>query len=255
MPLYGLIGYPLGHSFSAGFFRQKWARQKLTGFSYELFPLQQIGELPYLLRTHPDLCGFNVTIPFKRAIIPLLDSLSIEAKAVEAVNTVRVTRYSEHYTLEGHNTDIDGIAGVIGRLRKVPEAALILGNGGAAAALRYVLKNNRIPFTVVSRQPSEGVISYESVTDEIIGSHPLIVNCTPIGTAGFEQERHKIPFEAVGEGHTLFDMTYNPAVTSFMKEGLKRGAVAVNGYPMLTVQAEKAWAIWEPTLAFPGQSR
>lgn len=243
MPRYGLIGYPLAHSYSAALFQRKWAAERLSGYHYELMPLVDLGALRQLILDKPDLAGFNVTIPYKQAIIPFLDVLSDEARSVGAVNTVKVQRNGRDLNLMGYNTDV---AGVKSSLQHLPGglSALVFGSGGASVAVRYVLNMMNIPSVVVSRKPADGTLSYGSVDAGVMSTHRLLVNCTPAGMAGFEKVLLPLPYEMITASHILFDLVYNPPVTSFLKEGLSQGAACVGGYGMLVAQAEAAWGIW-----------
>ena len=256
MKRYGLIGHPLGHSYSKAYFTEKFEQEKIDA-CYDLFDLSDIYQLPDLLRQHSDLHGFNVTIPYKEVIIPFLDEIHPEAKAVGAVNTVKVTADGK---LIGFNTDIVGIETTLyvkeietaglslrGRTTRQPEDslnALVLGTGGASKAVQYVLKNNKTPFHLVSRSPKKGHFTYETLTPEIIKDHLLIINATPIGMAPNIDETPLIPSEAITPHHFLFDLIYNPEETLFLRNGRNHGATIINGMKMLHAQAEASWKIW-----------
>lgn len=241
MKRYGLIGHPLGHSFSKAYFTERFEREKIDA-CYELFDLADIQELPGLLKQHPDLCGFNVTLPYKEAIIPFLDELDPDAEAVGAVNTVKIL---EDGKLIGYNTDIIGLSFLTSHLPSLTsQPSLILGTGGASKAVQYVLKKNNIPFHLVSRNPKQGQFSYEDLTPDIIKEHLLIVNATPVGMAPNINEAPRIPYEAITAKHTLFDLIYNPEETLFLRYGREHGATTVNGLKMLHAQAEASWKIW-----------
>lgn len=245
MRVFGLVGYPLGHSFSADLFVRIWKAENITYCKYELIPLEKIDYLPRLIKAKPELTGFNVTIPYKKSIIPFLNALSEDAKAIGAVNTVRIVRDGAKVNLIGHNTDIHGIRASLDKLSEKPEKALIFGTGGAAAATGYMLNKLNIPFSVVSRNPGADQISYIKITKETITTHKLLINCTPAGTSGNSTPLLPIPYDAINIDHVLFDLVYNPAVTPFLKEGLTRGATCINGYHMLLTQAAEAWKIWK----------
>lgn len=238
----GLIGKSLSHSFSKSYFEEKFQREHITDFSYELFELADIQEITGFIRQHPDLIGFNVTIPYKQAIIPYLDNLSEETAAVGAVNTVVVEHIAGRIITIGFNTDILGFRESLNGAN-IPDKALILGTGGAAAAVAYVLESLGCRCTAVSRNPQRG-LPYSALTPEIIALHKLIVNCTPSGTYPNIYEKPDIPYEGISGEHFLYDLVYNPAVTFFLEEGARRGAKVQNGLQMLQMQAEAAWDIW-----------
>ncbi|MDD2963120.1 MAG: shikimate dehydrogenase [Bacteroidales bacterium] len=242
MKLFGLVGYPLGHSYSAHFFKLKWAKEGLVDHDYSLYSLPDLGQLTGLLHNSHNWQGFNVTIPYKQAIIPLLDDISEEALEIGAVNTVKIIRSHGKIRLKGFNTDVAGIFKTLEET-SIKGSALILGTGGASRAMQFCLKHKGIGFRIVSRTPSESGITYSMLNRKTMQEHPLIVNCTPVGTKGFDADL-PLPWESIDPCHFLFDMTYNPPVTNFLKEGIKRGAVGINGYKMLIAQANKAWEIW-----------
>ncbi len=238
----GLIGYPLSHSFSRKYFSEKFARKGLAGYSYENFPLKEIGEFPNLLRDRPDLRGLNVTIPYKQSVIEYLDQLDPEAAAIEAVNTIVVKNQS----LKGYNTDIYGFQESLSRF--IPEdftsGALVLGTGGAAKAVCYALTQLDIPYVAVSRTVSEFAIPYDQITTDLMSKHKLIVNTTPLGMHPHVDMAPDIPYHNVEPGYFLYDLIYNPQKTLFLARGQQRGAEVKNGLEMLELQAEKSWAIW-----------
>lgn len=244
MALFGLIGYPLGHSFSKRYFTEKFEREKLDGYAYELFPLESIALLPDLINENPSLHGLNVTIPYKTAVLPYLHGIHPEAAEIGAVNTIVI----KNYRLYGFNTDVYGFAS---SLKKALDArvqpvsgALILGTGGASKAVAFVLKKLEIPFSFVSRASKPGVLSYEELTENIVSSNELIINTTPLGMQPKIDDLPPIPFQYVGEKHLLYDLIYNPEQTAFMKNGMGKGAHVINGLEMLYLQADKAWQWW-----------
>ncbi len=247
MRRYGLIGFPLGHSFSKGYFTAKFEQEGIEEVSYENFPLAHIEELLELMERTPELEGFNVTIPYKEAVIPFLQRLSPEADQVGAVNCVK--RTPDGWV--GHNTDVAGFAAALDALlgEAQPTAALVLGSGGAAKAVWEVLRRRAIPYTTVSRSVAAprpaGRISYEELTPEVVRATPLIINTTPLGMFPNVESAPPIPYEAIGTEHYLLDLIYNPAQTRFMALGAERGAAVQGGYLMLTEQAEAAWRIWQ----------
>lgn len=243
MKRYGLVGYPLGHSYSAKYFAEKFVREHIADSEYRLYELKSIGELSELLRRMPDLRGFNVTIPYKRQIIPYLDDLSDEARMIGAVNCVR---REEDGRLVGYNTDAVGLRRSLEEFLfgERPEAALVLGTGGASQAVQYVLELMEIPFALVSRQADSGNYIYDELSEEIIASHRLIINASPVGMYPHEEDAPSIPYEFLTPSHYLFDLVYNPERTRFLRYGEERRAHTCNGLGMLIGQAEAAWEIW-----------
>lgn len=239
----GLIGKTLSHSFSKSYFEEKFQREHISGFSYELFELADIQKITGFIQRHPNLIGFNVTIPYKQAIIPYLNELSEEVAAVGAVNTVVVEHIADQTVTKGFNTDILGFRKSLYGTN-LPDKALVLGTGGAAAAVTYMLESLGCRCTAVSRDPQRG-LPYSALTPEIIAYHKLIVNCTPLGTYPNINEKPDIPYEGISGDHFLYDLVYNPAVTAFLEEGARRGAKVQNGLQMLYAQAEAAWDIWQ----------
>lgn len=239
---FGLIGKTLKHSFSQKYFEEKFQREQITDASYSLFELSDINQLTEFIRQHPQLVGFNVTIPYKQQIIPYLDELSEEAAAVNAVNTVVIERVGGQILTKGHNTDIIGFRESL-REVDLPKQALVLGTGGAAAAVTYVLENLGCRCTAISRDPQRG-LPYSALNADIIRQHKFIVNCTPLGTYPNINEKPDIPYEGLSGEHFLYDLVYNPSETAFLKEGILRGAKVQNGLQMLHAQAEASWRIW-----------
>lgn len=239
---FGLIGKTLKHSFSQKYFEEKFKREQITDASYSLFELTDIKQLTEFIRQHPQLVGFNVTIPYKQQIIPYLDELSEEATAVNAVNTVVIERVGGQILTKGHNTDIIGFRESL-REVDLPKQALVLGTGGAAAAVTYVLENLGCRCTAISRDPQRS-LPYSALNADIIRQHKFIVNCTPLGTYPNINEKPDIPYEGLSGEHFLYDLVYNPSETAFLKEGILRGAKVQNGLQMLHAQAEASWRIW-----------
>lgn len=242
--LYGLIGYPLTHSFSKKYFGEKFNRKQLEDFYYELFPLEQVEDMLSLFKKYPNLKGLNVTIPYKQSVIPLLDQVSEEAAMVGAVNTIKKTDGK----LVGYNTDVYGfenaLLGMVPEGAELPERALVLGTGGAAKAILYVLKKLKISSQLVSRSAGEKQITYGEISSQHILDYPLIINTTPLGTFPKTKEAPAIPYSKLTSQNYLFDLVYNPAETLFLQEGKKRGSKTRNGLEMLYLQAERAWEIW-----------
>lgn len=247
MNLYGLIGFPLTHSFSKRYFTDKFIREKIKESSYELFEIKSLEELPALLKKK-DLRGLNVTIPYKKDVIAFLDDLDdASAERIGAVNTIKV--YADGST-KGFNTDYYGFQqSLVEWLDRRGEScsnfkALVLGNGGAAKAVRVALQDLKVEYTLVSRQKSDDCASYEELNEELMSTHLLIINTTPLGTYPNTEECPLIPYEWVTRKHYLYDLVYNPAETLFLKNGAAKGAATQNGLKMLELQAEKAWEIW-----------
>ncbi len=240
---FGLLGRNISYSFSKGYFTRFFKEQGLTHLSYENFDLQDISDLETLLKEEQDLGGLSVTIPYKQQIIPYLHRLHPEAREIGAVNTVKFTRTG----LEGYNTDTYGFQRSIEPFLNTQKHshALILGTGGASLAIAYSLQQLGIDYKKVSRQPGEGQWHYDSLTEDRIQKHTLIINCTPLGTYPRVEEKPQIPYEYLHAGHLLYDLVYNPQKTAFMKAGEKKGAVTTNGQAMLEYQAQKAWEIWQ----------
>ncbi len=244
--LYGLIGYPLSHSFSRKYFSEKFEREGIKGCFYELFPLEQIDALPGLLVRYSNLRGLNVTIPYKQQVLAYLDELDEGAAAVGAVNTIRI----DGKRLAGYNTDVHGfeqsLLNFLAREgRSVAELrALVLGAGGASRAVVFALKKLGIGFQVVSRRPDDGKLPYDALDAEVMDQYQLIINTTPLGMAPRPESFPNIPYECLGPEHLLFDLVYNPGQTTFLSRGIARGAAGCNGLEMLYFQAEKAWEIW-----------
>jgi shikimate dehydrogenase len=244
MKLYGLIGYPLSHSFSKKYFTEKFIREGIAGCHYELFPLEDISAFPALWESNKDLIGVNVTIPYKEKVIPFLDSASDVVLKTGACNCIKKT----DGLLKGFNTDVIGFEKVLLRnLKSKHKAALILGTGGAAKAVQYVLEQNSIKYLFVSRTKGKGRITYADLNMEIISNHLLIINTTPLGMYPNTDVSPGIPYEFLTADHFLFDLIYNPAETLFLKEGASRGAFTQNGEEMLVIQAEESWRIWNAT--------
>ena len=244
--LYGLIGYPLSHSFSKRYFTEKFRREGIAGHQYELFPMEHAGALPGLVARYPNLRGLNVTIPHKQKVMAYLDAIDEEARRVGAVNTIRIAEGR----LTGYNTDVYGFERSL--LEFLAAAghtadglkALVLGTGGASKAVVFVLEKLGIGFALVSRQQGDGILSYGDLDAGVMASHRLLINTTPLGMWPNEDSLPGIPYEYLGPEHLLYDLVYNPERTAFMARGISRGALACNGLAMLQLQAEKAWEIW-----------
>ncbi len=241
MKKYGLIGFPLTHSFSKKYFTEKFLSENIQGVEYEAYPLKDIAELKELLNREPLLAGLNVTIPYKEKVIPFLDDLSDEVRQIGACNCIHI----QNGKLTGYNTDVIGFEKSLKKkLKPHHQNALVLGTGGAAKAVYYVLSNNGISFDKVSRTGGGNQLVYEALTKPIIDSHQLIINTTPLGMYPEVHAFPPIPYEYLDEQHYLFDLVYNPAKTVFLKKGEEQGAQIENGADMLIDQAEASWNIW-----------
>ena len=239
---FGLVGKDISYSFSRGYFADKFENEDLP-YTYDNFDLQSIEELDDIIKNTPNLKGLNVTIPYKEDVMPLLDDLNKRARKIGAVNTIRITRYQK---LIGYNTDYYGFKNSLQpHLKKHHKRALILGTGGASKAIAHALKKLKIQYDYVSRSEKEGVkFLYSDLTDDIISSYTIIINCTPIGTFPNLNECPDIPYDAITEKHILYDLIYNPEQTKFLSCGDIKGATTINGLEMLELQAEKSWEIW-----------
>ena len=277
MTTYGLIGYPLGHSFSRKFFTEKFEKEEIDA-QYLNFEIPSIEEFPDIIKNNPELRGLNVTIPYKQQVMQYLDEISEEAKAIGAVNVVRIERPSPQPSpimgretmrnagnkpdglpikgdmseglrgsLIGYNSDVIGFVESIKPLLKPHhKKALILGTGGASKAIRYGLEEKLGMKTLfVSRSAREGMITYEEVTAEVLKEYEVIVNCSPVGMYPHVDECPALPYEAMNENNLLYDLVYNPLETLFMKKGAEQGATVKNGLEMLHLQAIASWKFWE----------
>jgi len=242
----GLIGYPLTHSFSKKYFSDKFEKEGIPGFHYELYAIEQITDLPKLLHDNSSIKGLNVTIPYKQAVLPYLDEIDEAAAEVGAVNTIKI----QDGKLKGYNTDIYGFEiSLLNQLSKstIPlteTKALILGTGGAAKAVRYVLDKVGIFHQFVSRKKQKEYITYDSLTPAKFKDYQLVINTTPLGMSPNYETCPDLPYEATTDQHYFYDLVYNPAETLFLKKGAQQGASIKNGLEMLILQAEKSWSIW-----------
>ena len=244
MDKYGLIGYPLVHSFSISYFNQKFIDEKIDAV-YENFEIPTIDLLPEVIDSNPDLRGLNVTIPYKQKVMPFLDAISQEAMAIGAVNVIKVTREGGKSRLKGYNSDVIGFTKSIeSMLENFHKKALILGTGGASKAVDYGLKSLGLETVFVSRYQRPGTIQYEDITPDIIKEYNVIVNCTPCGMYPHTEECPKLPYEAMDNRTILYDLIYNPDTTLFMKKGAEHGANTKNGLEMLLLQAFASWDFW-----------
>ncbi|MCM4159346.1 shikimate dehydrogenase [Antarcticibacterium flavum] len=241
MKIYGLIGKNIDYSFSRSYFKKKFEVEGIAA-EYRNFDLDNIEEFKNVLRTNPVPSGLNVTIPYKQEIMRFLDQMDPVAAEIGAVNTIK---FEKDGSLTGYNTDHYGFTESLRPNLKPPHtAALILGTGGASKAVAFSLAQLKIPYSFVSRNAGANSYSYQDLTEELITSHPIIINCTPLGTYPAIEKAPKIPFDGITPAHLIFDLIYNPAVTRFMELAAANGAVTLNGYRMLELQAENAWKIW-----------
>lgn len=242
----GLIGFPLGHSFSKNYYLAKFDAECITNVDYDLYAIDQIEKFPLLYTDDPSFRGFNVTIPYKQSVLEYISELSEEAAAIHAVNCITVHRNEDRISLKGYNTDAYGFQKSFEPLLKSHHtSALVLGNGGAAKAIFYVLQKLNIPYQIVSRTKDKGDLTYEELTAEVMENNPLIINCSPVGTYPNVSACPQIPYEHITSSHLLYDLIYNPEETMFLKKGKEKGATIKNGYEMLVLQAEKNWEIWK----------
>ena len=244
MDKYGLIGYPLGHSFSIGYHNQRFADEGIDA-KYMNFEISNIEQLIEVLSQNPELKGLNVTIPYKEKVMEYLDFISPEARAIGAVNVIRVVHEGSNIVLKGYNSDVIGFTQSIEpMLESYHKKALVLGTGGASKAVAYGLKSLGIEPVFVSRYERPGTIQYERITPEVVKDYNVIVNCTPLGMFPKTEECPNLPYEAMDEHTILYDLIYNPDETLFMKKGAERGANVKNGLEMLLLQAFASWEFW-----------
>ena len=236
MKTFGLIGKSLLHSFSSSYFNEKFFKERITNTKYLNFELSDISEFPELIKKQ-NLSGVNVTLPYKESIIPFLDELSEDAKRIGSVNTIQISNGK----LIGHNTDIIGFKQSITPLLAGRNTALILGDGGAAKAVKFIFNQLNISHKTINRNSS---FNYSDITSEIIDFNTIIVNTTPLGMIPEIKNYPKIPYELLTEKHLLFDLIYNPKETLFLKYGRANKACTKNGLEMLQIQAETSWKIW-----------
>jgi len=240
---FGLLGKNISYSFSSGYFKEFFDELELLHYQYKNFEIQSIQEFPLLLKQNKALCGMNVTIPYKEEILPFLTEIDAEAKEIGAVNTIQFLKNGK---CKGYNTDVVGFLNSLKPLLELHHTkALIIGTGGASKAIAYALKKLHIDFVFVSRNPeNENEIPYSNLTQELISEHTIIVNCTPLGTFPETDLCPNIPYQYITSKHLLYDLIYNPALSTFLQNGKNKGAIIKNGLEMLQLQAEKSWQIW-----------
>lgn len=247
MDVYGLIGFPLEHSFSKNFFLEKFRKDNIQQATFELFPLKSIAEFNEMLNATPTMKGLAVTIPYKVSVIPFLSDITGEARAIGAVNCIQIFQNK----LIGHNTDAIGFEkSFLPLLTPDHQGALILGDGGAAKAVKFVLKKSGLPYCTVLRKSStcDDTLLYKDLSAEILHKYPVIINCTPVGMHPLESEKPAIPYHLLSSKNLLYDLIYNPEETVFLHEGKRRGCKIKNGFEMLCLQAEENWKIWAEKL-------
>lgn len=241
MRLFGLIGYPLTHTFSKKYFTEKFEKEGLADCRYEVFPLSSINEFPELLKKNSELEGINVTVPYKSQILTFLNSSNIPA-GVNACNCIKI----KNGNLIGYNTDIAGFEkSFTSHLKSHHKKALVLGNGGSSSAVQFVLKNIGIDFIIVSREiHGNSTMTYRDIDEKLMKENNIIINTTPLGMAPNENSCPDIPYQFISEKHLLYDLVYNPVKTLFLQKGEEQGAAFKNGEEMLILQAEESWKIW-----------
>ncbi|MCI2230141.1 shikimate dehydrogenase [Polaribacter sp. MSW13] len=240
--VFGLLGKDISYSFSRGYFSNKFKNENLKNHQYVNFDIPKIQDFPLILEDK-NIKGINVTIPYKEEIIPFLDKLDKTAKKIGAVNTIKFTKKGK---LKGYNSDVVGFENSIKPLLKNHhKKAFILGTGGASKAIAYALKKNKIKYKFVSRNPEgKKQISYDSLSEKLINDYTVIINCTPLGTSPEIEKHPNIPYQFLTEKHLLFDLIYNPEVSTFLSKGKEKGATIKNGLQMLELQAEESWRVW-----------
>ena len=242
MIVFGIIGYPLDHSFSQKYFTEKFQREGIRDCIYEVYPIRAIAEIRDLIKLHSQLQGLNITIPYKQAILPFVDDTTNIPTGLNACNCIKII----DGRITGYNSDITGFErSLLPQLKKYHTRALILGNGGAAAAVKFVLNKLSIAYQTVSRKiHDDAMLTYEDLDETIMKEHLLIINTTPLGTFPKVDEYPDIPYQYLTSQHFLYDLVYNPEKTSFLQKGEAQGAAIKNGYHMLVLQAEESWRIW-----------
>lgn len=245
----GLIGYPLSHSFSPKYFANKFEKENITGFSYNLYPITTPFHLQLLLNFHPDIEGLNVTNPYKESVMPYLSAIDPIAAEIGAVNTI----VFKDGKMIGHNTDAPGfeyaLLSYFEETGKKPQGALVLGSGGASKAVKYSLRQLDISHKTVSRNPTDDQIGYDQIDKKTIDDFPLIINTTPVGVSPQADQSPAIPYDLLSADNMLFDLIYNPEKTLFLAQGETRGCSIQNGLKMLEAQAEYSWTLWNMAIA------
>lgn len=245
MRRFGLIGFPLGHSFSQKYFAEKFNREKIRDCTYENFPIASIKEFPGLIRKNPDICGLNVTIPYKSEILEYVNITDDAVEQIGAANVLKIKQENGRIYISAHNSDVYGIKDSLvpctkGKARK----ALILGTGGSSKAVAWTIRKLGCEAVLVSRFPRPGALTYEDLSPEVIASVDLIINTTPLGMSPDIDSRPEINYDLLTPRHILFDLVYNPEMTEFLKMGQERGCKIITGMKMLRSQADRSWEIW-----------
>jgi shikimate dehydrogenase len=249
MRKFGLIGYPLGHSFSKKYFTEKFLKEHISDCSYENYPLKSLDEFHELISSDRELCGLNVTIPYKSEILRFLDNIETEAYEIGAVNVLKIKRDESQIKLFGFNSDVTGIRDTLQPfISEKVRNALVLGSGGSSRAVCHVLRKLGLKVDLVSRIKKNGVLAYSDIDSKIIESTQLIVNTTPLGMFPNTESMPDINYRKLSRQHILFDLVYNPEKTAFLKIGEEQGCLILSGIKMLHSQAEKAWEIWNNNL-------
>jgi len=248
MRKFGLIGYPLGHSFSKRYFAEKFSRENISNCLYDNYPLTNISQLTDLIRDI-NLEGLNVTIPYKSEVMRFLDRIDPEARVIGAVNVIKIKRTTGKISLTGFNSDITGILETLKPVLS-PEIknALVLGTGGSSKAVCHVLNKINVRYILISREKKAGCITYSDLSPQIIRNARLIINTTPVGMYPETEGKPDIAYDLLGQNHILFDLVYNPEITAFLKMGKERGCTVLSGLRMLYSQAERSWEIWNSGL-------
>lgn len=243
---YGLIGYPLSHSFSKTYFSKKFEEEGKINEVYENYPIDNISKLETIINNEPDLVGLNVTIPYKQKVLSYLHTINDVAKEISAVNTIKIDRKDNEIQLSGYNTDVFGFReSLLPYVKPHHKKALVLGTGGASKAIKYVLQKLQIGYVSVSRNPIAcNCIGYQEINEQVMEEFGIIINTTPLGTYPNIDSCPELPYHLVTEQHLLYDLVYNPETTLFMEQGQKKGATTVNGLNMLYLQANKSYEIW-----------
>ena len=245
MRKFGLIGYPLGHSFSKKYFTEKFLAEHISDCSYENYPLKNLDEFRELIVSDQQLTGLNITIPYKSEIFRFLDVIESEAAVIGAVNVIKIRRHEGQIKLFGHNSDVTGIRDtLLPFIKENVRNALVLGTGGSSRAVCHVLKKFGLNIDRVSRERKPGVLVYSDIDSEIINRTQLIINTTPLGMFPNIESRPEINYKMLNKTHILFDLVYNPEITTFLRLGAEQGCSTISGITMLYSQAEKAWEIW-----------
>jgi shikimate dehydrogenase len=245
MRKFGLIGFPLTHSFSKKFFTAKFENENIADCKYELYSIAEIREMMDLIEREPSLCGLNVTIPHKLNVMPFLNEIDNAAKEIGAVNCIAINQTNGTPILKGYNTDAYGFEESLKPLlHHGHQKALIFGNGGAAKAVEYVLKQLNIPYLIVVRNPAPNTILYSAISKEILEEYKLLINTTPLGMLPNLDSFPPIPYQFLDQSHLAYDLVYNPEETAFLTKAKAQGAKIKNGLEMLHLQAERSWDIW-----------